>query len=121
MSQSNAAKNAEIKSHFQTPSQKEFFAGEELTVYDCDQLMTYERAFARSNLGRTHDGLPPMSVVLTVWWKIRNSWARVVESLPPSPLRDEMTRFLGERDAMMTLLRNGARKLQTGEEADDQI
>ena len=50
-----------------------------------------------------------MSVLITLWHKMRDSWQRVCLALPPGPDRDEMIALLEERDAAMGRLREKAR------------
>lgn len=102
---------ANLADHFTTAKSRAEFAGEELLAYDVDQLLHFEMDYARCDLGRTADGLPPTSVLVACWSRMRDSWERVMLALPPGPDRDEMVAFLAERDAAMERLREKARNL----------
>jgi hypothetical protein len=46
----NVAKVANVADYFRTPKRRQFFGGEELVAYDCNQLLTFEENFAHSDL-----------------------------------------------------------------------
>jgi hypothetical protein len=105
-------------------ARRQFFAGEELVAYDCDQLLGWERSYAKGPLGHSEDGLPPVSVLIASWRKARDSWERVMRALPAGGLRDEMAAELRERDAAMDKLAEQAKaqlyaKVVEGEEVVD--
>jgi hypothetical protein len=106
----NVAKVANVADYFRTPKRRQFFGGEELVAYDCNQLLTFEENFAHSDLG-SRDGKVPLSVLVHVWWKMRDSWERVMLALPPGPDREEMKALLAERYAVMEGFRAKARNL----------
>jgi hypothetical protein len=74
--------------------------------------------FARCGLSHSKDGLPPISVLLAVWRKARNSWERVTNELPPGELRDAMLDELRERDAAMDGLAQRASDMLKGAAGD---
>jgi hypothetical protein len=103
-----------IKDYFQgTKARKDFFAGEELVEYDCDQLLTFEARFATHQFMTrgTGDGLPPMSVLVATWRRARDSFERVLCALPAGALRDAMEIELAARDASMDRLADQAREM----------
>jgi hypothetical protein len=69
-------------------------------------------------LSHSKDGLPPISVLLAVWRKARNSWERVTNELPPGELRDAMLDELRERDAAMDGLAQRASDMLKGAAGD---
>jgi hypothetical protein len=101
------------RDYFQnTKARRDFFAGEELAAYDAAEVISFEQGFAKCGLSHSPDGLPPISVLVAVWRKARNSWERVMKALPPgSSLRNAMLDELRDRDKAMEGLRAKARAL----------
>jgi hypothetical protein len=98
-----------IEDFFQnTKSRRSFIAGEKAIAYDVDQLLTFERNWLASGLGR---GEPRMAVLVASWRRARDSWQRIMEALPLGRLRDEMQIELVERDKSMDALADKAEAL----------
>jgi hypothetical protein len=69
-----------------------------------------ERGYASVGLGPP-DGKPPVSVLLAVWKRARESFKRVMEALPAGELKDEMALELQIREAAMDALSERAQAL----------
>lgn len=101
-----------IEDFFQgSKARRSFFKGENLVAYDVGQMLSVERAFAKSRLGRQPDGLPPVSVLVACWKRARESWKRVTAALPAGELKDEMMLELQIREAAMDALSEKAEAL----------
>jgi hypothetical protein len=116
----NVLKTApKIADFFQgSKARRDFFAGEELVAYDCDQLLSWEVSFHRHQLFTrgTGDGSPSFAVLVATWRRARDSFERVMRALPTGALRDEMADELRDRDAAMNRLAERASEILKGAE-----
>lgn len=98
-----------VEDFFQnTKSRRSFIAGEKAIAYDVDQLLTFERNWLASGLGR---GEPRVAILVASWRRARDSWKRVTKALPAGELKDEMELELQIREAAMDRLADQAEAL----------